>query len=140
MKFYNIVVIHTMHISKKWISSGTENRSETCYFATQIVSNDFTCFLCRLKSVFLICALCVSLLYYRISLFRFRWTLKKILMLMRTPGTLFVMILEISNKNQNHMVKPHVFQRIFIFFIMRFNSFFLIFAFRVSLQYYRRMF
>ena len=34
MKFYNIVMIHKKHISKKLIWSGTENRSETCYFTT----------------------------------------------------------------------------------------------------------
>ena len=34
MKFYNIIMIHTMHISKKLIWSCTENRSETCYFTT----------------------------------------------------------------------------------------------------------
>jgi len=37
MKFYNIIMKHKRHISKKLIWNGTENRSETCYFTTGLI-------------------------------------------------------------------------------------------------------
>ena len=124
MRFYSIVMIQKRHISKKNDLKWHRKSLRNMLFYNRIVSDDFAYFLCHFKSIFLICAFCVSLLYYRISLFRFRQTLQKFLTFMHTSSTVFVIIFEIWKKISNPVVKQHVFERFYFFCFVTSNHFF----------------
>ena len=127
MKLYNIVMIHKMHISKKLIWSGTENRSETCYFTTGLFRMILHIFCASSNQFFWY----VHFVYHyyiiefhylgsdRLSKKFWRWC---------THQTYFLWSFLKFEKNSNPVVKQHVFERFFTFFNISFKLFVLIFA------------
>ena len=132
MKFYNIVMIHKRHISKKLIWNGTENRSETCCFTTGFcqmilhvfcaISNQFFWYVPFVYHYYIIKF--HHLGWDRLTKNFWRWCAHQAHFLWR--------FLKFEKKFQILWANPHVFERFFNFLNMCLKLFFLIFAYYIS--------
>ena len=136
MKFYNIVMIHKRHISKKLIWNGTENMQNhltksccktACFWAIFCaISNQFFWYVPFVYHYYIIKFHYLG--WDRVPQNFWRWCAHQAHFLWR--------FLKFEKKIQIIWANPHVFERFFNFLNMCFNSFFLTFAYYTSSSYY----
>ena len=132
MKFYNIIMIHKRHISKKLIWSGTENMQNhpkhscckiACFWAIFCAtSNHFFWYVPLVYHYYIIESHHLGL--DRLSKKIWRWCAHQAHFLWS--------FLKFEKKIQILWANPHVFERFFNFFNRSLKLFFLIFTYRAS--------